>query len=221
MHTLAGPDHLASLTPLAVESRRRAWALGLRWSLGHASGVLAVGLLSISFREVLPLDLISSWGERLVGIVLIGIGLWGLRKALTRRVHQHEHEHGGHLHAHFHWHNKEGAHGADAEDTMTRDEWKSRHRHGHAAFGIGALHGLAGSSHFLAVLPALAFPSLWQGALYLLFYAVGTVLGMVGFSSLVGEAAQRLSFNGVRAYSGLMIGCSLLAVVVGGYWLVV
>ena len=35
---------------------------------------------------------------------------------------------------------------------------KKHKRHTHAATGLGVLHGLAGTSHFLAVIPALALP---------------------------------------------------------------
>ena len=104
IHVLSGPDHLAAVAPLAVEGQRRAWMTGLRWGFGHASGVVLVGVLSLLLRDVLPVDLISSWSERLVGVVLIGIGLWGFRQAFTRHLHTHEHSHGGHPHVHVHLH---------------------------------------------------------------------------------------------------------------------
>jgi len=46
VHVLSGPDHLAAVAPLAVQDRS-AWRSGLRWGLGHSSGVLLVGVLSL------------------------------------------------------------------------------------------------------------------------------------------------------------------------------
>ena len=85
-HVLAGPDHLGAVAPLAADSRQRAWQAGLRWGLGHTTGVLLVGLLFLLLRDVLPVDLISGWSERLVGMVLIGIGAWGLNTTFRHRL---------------------------------------------------------------------------------------------------------------------------------------
>jgi len=210
---LAGPDHLAAVAPLAISKRGQAWHLGLQWSLGHAGAVLCLGALSLCLREVLPVDLISSWSERLVGVLLIGIGFWGLRQALTRKIHAHEHTHDGVTHVHVHVHDRESAHAAKP----TRKA--SHHAHSHAALSIGCLHGLAGGSHFFAIIPALAFPTTVQAVGYLTGYGLGTVIAMVLFSSLVGELARRFSFNTGRAYSVFLVGCSLVAVGLGGYWL--
>src|SRR5438105_7319152 len=102
IHVLSGPDHLAAIAPLAVRGPKRAWRAGARWGLGHSAGVAVVGLLSLWLRDLLPINRLSSWGERLVGVMLIGIGAWALRKAL--RVHAHEHEHDGERHVHLHAH---------------------------------------------------------------------------------------------------------------------
>ncbi|HON08433.1 MAG TPA: nickel transporter, partial [Verrucomicrobiota bacterium] len=145
IHVVSGPDHLAAVAPLAAEGKIGSWRIGFRWGLGHSSGVLLVGLAAILLREVLPMDLISGWAERLVGIVLIGIGIWGLKKTFSAHIHTHQHEHNGETHTHIHFHQKKKEH--------------NKHSHIHTAFAIGTLHGLAGSSHFLGVLPALAFPT--------------------------------------------------------------
>jgi hypothetical protein len=207
VHVLSGPDHLAAVAPLTMARRKRAWLTGLRWGLGHASGVVGVGLLALVFRELLPLPALTFWAERLVGVVLIGVGLWGLRIALTAHVHTHEHVHDGQIHMHIHVHGLRTAH----EHGQDRP-----HRHGHAAFAIGVLHGLAGSSHFLGVLPALAMPTTLHAVSYLAAYGVGTVVAMSSFSWMVGRVAGRVALG---AYRTLLGGCSLAAVAVGGFWL--
>src|SRR4030095_2616785 len=140
VHVWSGPDHLAAIAPLAVRRRQAGWLPGVRWGFGHSAGVARVGILSLWLRDLLPVDLLSSWGERLVGVMLFGIGLWALRRAAKHNVHTHEHEHDGDRHVHFQVH---GHH--------TTHETPDAHRHTHAAFAIGTLHGLAGSSHFLGV----------------------------------------------------------------------
>lgn len=89
LHVLAGPDHLAAVAPLAVSTERAAWRSGFVWGVGHTAGVLLVGVLLLTFRELLPLDALSAWSERAVGAALIAIGAWGLWH--VRRPHRHHH----------------------------------------------------------------------------------------------------------------------------------
>jgi ABC-type nickel/cobalt efflux system permease component RcnA len=207
VHVWSGPDHLAAIAPLAVRRPHRAWLSGMRWGLGHSAGVGVVGLLSLWLRDWLPVDLLSSWGERLVGVMLFGIGLWALRRALKHNVHAHQHEHDGAPHVHLHTH----VHG-HAPD---RDP---AHRHTHAAFAIGILHGLAGSSHFLGVLPILAFPTQSQAIAYLVAFGAGTVISMATFSSVLGLVTRRYAVGSVQVYRGLLGTCAVTAMAVGCFW---
>lgn len=214
IHVLSGPDHLAAVAPLSVSrrGRGRAWMTGFRWGVGHSAGVLVVGLLSLWLRELLPLEALSAWAERFVGVMLVGIGLWGLRQAVTRHVHVHEHIHDGERHAHIHVHGEHTAHEHAAVEAPA-------HAHTHAAFAVGTLHGLAGSSHFIGVLPAMAFPTASQAVAYLVSYGVGTVLAMAVFSAVVSLLARRVETRRADAYRTVMTACSVVALVVGGYWL--
>lgn len=212
IHVLSGPDHLAAVAPLSLDSRRRAWTTGIRWGLGHSAGVLIVGLFSLALRGILPLEALSSWAERLVGVVLLGIGIWGLRSALRHHVHVHEHSHDGQTHAHIHVHGHGSAHSHESAPAQP-------HTHTHAAFAVGTLHGLAGSSHFLGVLPAMAFPDRLQAASYLFAYGLGSILAMGIFSTAMGWMMRHFSKRGVHAYQWVMGACSAVALAVGGYWL--
>jgi hydrogenase/urease accessory protein HupE len=78
VHVVAGPDHLAAIAPLAADANRTAWRSGFNWGLGHTAGVLTVGALLLAFRELLPVEAISAWSERLVGVALIAVGAWGV-----------------------------------------------------------------------------------------------------------------------------------------------
>ena len=75
LHVLAGPDHLAAVTPFAIESKRKAWKVGLYWGLGHLAGMICIGILFYFFREIIPIEKISEFSEQLVGFVLIAIGI--------------------------------------------------------------------------------------------------------------------------------------------------
>jgi sulfite exporter TauE/SafE len=205
LHVLSGPDHLAAVAPLAVRQPRRAWLHGFRWGFGHSAGVIIVGILSLLLREVLPLEGLAAWSERLVGVMLVGIGLWSLRKAF--QIHEHEHTHDDGAHHHIHMHGAKRVH-----------DHSAHRRHTHAAFGIGTLHGLAGSSHFLAIIPALALGSTLQATTYLFAYGAGTIVAMMLFAHFIGAASTRFA-GGARVYRGFMFACSGFAFAIGGTWM--
>src|SRR3954464_16026444 len=192
VHVWSGPDHLAAIAPLAVRRPKETWVPGAKWGAGHSAGVAIVGVLSLLLRDLIPTDLISNWGERLVGLMLVAIGLWALRKAF--RVHAHEHEHDGDRHLHLHTHVPRQGH----------DRQEAHAHHTHAALGIGVLHGLAGSSHFLAVLPLLALPNHKLAICYMAGFAVGTILSMASFSAIMSLLADRFARSGLQIYRGLM-----------------
>ena len=190
IHALSGPDHLSAVAPLVINERSRRWRMGLFWGLGHSLGVWLIGLIALLLRGFLPLDALSSWSERLVGVVLIGVGLWGLRRAFVARLptaHVHEVPKG---------------------------------RPGRAAVMIGGLHGLAGSSHIIGLLPALALPSRGASLAYVVGFGLGAVIGMTAFSSAFGLVAARVTGRGLRAYQALLASFSFAAILIGGYWLV-
>jgi hypothetical protein len=87
IHVISGPDHLAAIAPLVTVDSRPHWRAGLTWGLGHTSGVVLIGLLLIAFRSLLPLDAISQYSERLVGVALVALGVWAALRA--RDLHRH------------------------------------------------------------------------------------------------------------------------------------
>jgi sulfite exporter TauE/SafE len=207
-HVVTGPDHLTAIAPLAMREKKHAWRAGLRWGIGHSTGLCIVAILALLLRETLPVELLSSWGERLVGAVLICIGLWALRHAFARNVHAHEHRHDGDIHVHLHTHAPKVEH-----------EEPVAHQHTHAPVLIGALHGLAGSSHFLGILPMLALPTKTQAVTYLLAFAAGSIVTMAAFSCGMGLLGKHYAARGVRIYRGLTTACAISALIIGGVWI--
>ncbi len=209
VHVVSGPDHIAAVAPFAVHKREKTWHVGFFWGVGHTGGVWVIGLLAYLLREILPIDLISSWSERLVGVVLIGIGLWGIRSALKTRIHYHEHEHEDGKHGHFHVHEVGKAH-----------DNPHSHQHKHAPMGIGILHGLAGSSHLLGVLPALMLPTRTDALAYIIFFGIGSIIAMSLFSYLIGIFTHKIATT-LPAYKGMLLTFAYLAIGVGVVWLLI
>ncbi len=204
-HVLSGPDHLAAVAPLAAADRERGWVAGWTWGVGHASGVVVVAVTAVILRDMLPpVHVISAWSERLVGAALIGIGLWALRRGAV--VAPARHEHGTLSHDHMH--------------VQTGPRWMKRLGHAHASFYLGVLHGVAGSSHFFGVLPALALPTRTAALAYIGAFGIGTVAAMTAFAAVVGSAGMRLA-PGTIGHRGMMLSAAVLALSVGGWWLLV
>ena len=208
VHVLSGPDHLAAVAPLAIAERRRGWLAGWTWGVGHASGVVVVAVLAVLLRDVVPdvfpaIDTISNWSERLVGGALIGVGLWALRRGV--RLAPAPHGHGPQVHGHLH--------------VQTGPGWLRRLGHAHASFYLGVLHGVAGSSHFFGVLPALALPTQGAALAYIAAFGVGTVTAMTAFATAVGYSGSRIP-HAAALHRGMMFAASALAIIIGGYWLI-
>ena len=204
-HVLSGPDHLAAVAPLAASDRERGWLAGWTWGVGHAAGVVVIAVTAVLLRDVLPpIEAISAWGERVVGVALIGIGFWAFRRSL--RIGREPHVHGAVAHDHLH--------------IRRGPAWIRRLGHAHAAFYMGILHGVAGSSHFFGVLPALALPSRAAALSYIAAFGVGTVMAMTLFAAAVGVIGARSTRAG-WAQRGMLLAASVVAFSVGAWWLVI
>lgn len=216
LHVITGPDHLAAVMPFAIESKRKAWKVGLSWGVGHITGMLAIGFLFTIFKELIPVDQISSHSEQLVGLTLIGIAIWAFYRVFKKNehhkhlhihsenfpvIHKHEHSHIGNV-AHSHSHSK-----------ITRQS-------NFTTFSIGVLHGLAGISHFLLFLPVLGFKNQFEAVTYILGFGAGIILAMTTFAFAIGKISSfaktghnELFFKGIRLSGGIF------AAVIGIYWL--
>ncbi len=175
------PDHLAAVSVLVADERRLwpAARLGLFWGLGHMLTMGAVGIPVLLLHLRVP-PLVEPGVDLAVGTLLIALGVSSLLRLYRERGHVHVHAHGDRVHMHFHTH---------------RDD--SGHEHAHATpdarrplvtFAIGCMHGLGGSGA-VVVMALAAAPSITVGAVYLLAFGVGTVLGMFGITLAVAAPA--------------------------------
>lgn len=216
LHVISGPDHLAAVAPFVIESKRKAWKIGMSWSLGHLSGMMAIGFLFTLFGDFIPVDRISQYSEQLVGLVLIGVGVAALYKIFRRRKdHKHLHIHSEHeplIHSHEHDHSRLKSH----RHTHPKDLKQSNY----ASFSIGILHGFAGIAHFLLFLPVLGFESKSDSVIYILGFGIGIIVAMVSFAIVLGNISAR-SGNGHndQFFKGIRLAGGLFAIIVGIYWM--
>ena len=196
VHVVGGADHLISMAPAAINNPKKAFKNSLSWGLGHSSGILLLAFLAIFIKDIAPLSKFSNMAEFLVGISLLIVGVFAIKNSFQLSIHSHSHKHGnGIAHRHFHFHVKE-----------------QNNKHSHALTGLGLLHGIAGGSHFLAVLPALALP-LISSCLYLISYLIGSLISMNLFTSLISfttfKASQKIIIRLIAVAGGLSFSMGL------------
>jgi ABC-type nickel/cobalt efflux system permease component RcnA len=199
LHVVSGPDHLAALVPLAAGDPRQGAVLGARWGFGHGLGVVLVGALALLARGRIDLAGVGGWAEVSVGVLILAMGFWTVRRAWGLTVHAHPHGHGADDHQHLHVHV-----GPSHQHASPR----------HAALGFGLVHGVAGTGHLLGVVPSLLLPVL-SSAIWLLAYLGGAVVSMLLVGALVGRVGQRVGARGARR---LLLGSGVMAIVVGAGW---
>lgn len=92
VHVLTGPDHLSALATLSanVSNKAEACTLGIRWGIGHSSGLLVVGgiliLLSDAGQETVDMpEYATHVFETIVGVFMLLLGSYGLRRAWMKR----------------------------------------------------------------------------------------------------------------------------------------
>ncbi len=197
VHVVSGADHLIAMAPAAINNPQKALKNSFSWGLGHSSGVLLLACLAIFIKDIAPLNKFSNIAELLVGISLLIVGVFAIKNSFQLSIHSHSHKHeNGIAHRHFHFHVKE----------------QKNNKHSHALTGLGLLHGIAGGSHFLAVLPALALP-LTSACLYLISYLIGSLISMNLFTCLISfttfKASQKFIKRSIAAAGGLSFSLGL------------
>ena len=170
VHVFSGADHLIAMAPSAINSPKIAFRNSFSWGLGHSSGVVILTVLAIFIKDITPLNRFSNIAELLVGISLLFVGLFAIKNSFQLSIHSHSHKHeNGFYHRHYHFH---------------INEHKNNNKHSHALTGLGLLHGIAGGSHFLAILPAFAL-SITNACAYLVSYLIGSLISMNLFTCLI------------------------------------
>lgn len=206
-------DHVVAVSTIVSQSRNllRSAMVGALWGAGHTAALLISGAVVLLLRVTIP-ENVSHLLELCVALMILVLGVSGVWRALRKgkKIHVHEHSHDGMAHAHIHFH--EGT-------TQHRKGQASRHTHAVSSIGvkpilIGTLHGLAGSGA-LTLLVLTQINSAWVGLLYLALFGVGSILGMVLMSSLIGLPFALTSRNLTGLHRRLQTAAGVLSVAFG------
>ncbi|RUL52146.1 urease accessory protein UreH domain-containing protein [Lysinibacillus antri] len=180
------PDHVIAVSTIASQSKKlwRSSLSGVFWGIGHTATLLIVCLILIFMKGEIP----EKWAmslEFLVGIMLVYLGITTILSLKNIHLHQHKH---------------------DGEEHKQAHEYEGQHKHNHQlknvsyfkSMLIGLVHGLAGSGAMVLLTMSTA-NSAWEGAIYILIFGAGTVIGMLFFTTIIGIpfvfSAKKLSLN--------------------------
>jgi len=185
--------------------------VGGLWGVGHTAALIATGIVVLWLRVAIP-ERVTNWLEFCVALMILGLGLSALWRALRTRseVHRHQHSHDGvdHVHVHFH------------EETSRHDPRNSSaHNHSISKIGIkpaliGLMHGLAGSGA-LTLLVLTQFKSAWLGLVYLAIFGLGSIAGMLLMSGLIGLPFALTSRNLSGFHHRLQAAVAILSIAFG------
>ena len=184
------PDHLTAVSTLVMaggrHGARRAARLGLSWGLGHATTLVAFGLPVVLFGDGLPAP-VRRAAEVAVGVVIVALAVRLLVRWRRGCFHVHPHRHGALTHAHPHVHERAPAHDGDAAIAHDHAHPEALGRSPLAAYGIGLVHGVAGSAG-VAILLIASIPDRTEAVLALVLFAGATAVSMAVLSSAFGRA---------------------------------
>ena len=183
------PDHVIAVSTIVSESKnlKRSIFAGVYWGIGHTATLFLFGMILIVAKNTIT-DTVALSLEFIVGIMLVSLGLNSL---LSFMKHRHPHSH----------------HTPDKE-TKGRTHLKS--------FFIGLIHGLAGSAA-MVLLTMSTVSTAWQGALYILIFGCGTIVGMLSFSTVIGIPFVLTSGKQLNKYLNNLAG--IISILFGIYYM--
>ncbi len=184
----ADPDHLVAMSTLMAHHphRRAGLVLGLAWGLGHSATILAAGVLVIGLRLAIP-ALVAASMECAVGGMLVVLGVTNLRRA--------------------------------GQPTVPAADGQAPGRAlgpaGVRSFGVGAVHGLAGTAT-VVLLALAAMPGTAAAVAYLAVFSVGSIVGMAAISFGLGLPFAR-ALERPMGRRVVVAATGAISVLIGGY----
>lgn len=202
-------DHVVAVSTIASQQRNvlRSAVVGALWGAGHTVSLLVVGIVVLFLRVAIP-ESVSSWLEFCVALMIIGLGAAALWRALRKRsdVHVHEHSHDGMSHVHIHFHESKARHDVEHDHAVSRMGIKP--------VLIGMVHGLAGSGA-LTLLVLTQISSAWVGLGYLAIFGLGSVVGMLLMSGLIGVPFALTSRNLTNLHHRMQLAAAIVSIAFG------
>jgi ABC-type nickel/cobalt efflux system permease component RcnA len=207
-------DHLLAVSNI-VSQRDHIWSSvkdGIFWGLGHSSTIIFIGVLMIMFKVGIS-EHSFHYFEATVGLMLIALAVYRIVKFFKDKklvIHKHGHQHaeGEHEHLHVHIAPKQAFHHAHLHTHS--------HHHTHKlAYGVGLVHGLAGSGA-LVLLAMSQIKSPAQGVLYLVIFSAGCIIGMLVAAGLFSVPFSKKLIQAPVLQTILIIATCLLCLLYGG-----
>ncbi|KAH7834302.1 hypothetical protein Vadar_014697 [Vaccinium darrowii] len=172
LHTLSGPDHLTALAPLSIGcTRMESAAIGALWGCGHDAGQLIFGLVFLLLKDRLHIEIIRTWGTRVVGLTLLVIGALGIREASEVPNPCVVLENGEYDVSNY--------------EPFENPSIGKKKKIVFATFATRIVHDFQRDA-LMMVLPALALPSRLARAAFLCMFLVGTVIAMGSYTVFIG-----------------------------------
>ncbi len=182
-------DHLAAVSTIVTKRKTLLSAIkdGIFWGLGHTSTIFLVGMALIFLKLSFDAQLFSDF-EGIVGLMLIGIGGFRMYQLFYKNGHEHGH---------------------DVDD-------EHHHSHSHKlAYGVGLIHGLAGSGSIVLLVISKVHNS-WNSMLFLMIFGVGSILGMLVAAGIFSLPFSKKITKNQYLRKGLVVLSSLICISIGG-----
>lgn len=201
-------DHIMAISSLSnrdnkyLNSRNRVDTLRFcaQWALGHGGVLCMLGGLVFFLGAHIP-ESLSFIAEKLIGLILLFLGIWILWQLYQQKIGISAHSHNGISHVHL--------------TTQT-----NKKKHDHSPVLVGITHGLAGSAPVLALIPTANHGQPWQGFLYLLCFSAGVLCTMLIFGLAYGSIQKFLHRISQRLFDASRFMMALFAITFGTYWLI-
>lgn len=224
-------DHLLGVGNI-VSQRYNIWLAikdGVFWGLGHSSTIFVIGVLMLIFKVGIS-ESSFRYFEAMVGLMLIILAIFRILKYANDKNAHHGHSHIEKVDSilnfsHYPtYHQKAPYDQKQVSAQLTSVQPirftlvvadKSPHHHAHKlAYGVGLVHGLAGSGA-LIVLVLAQMKSPFAGLCYLLTFSAGAIAGMLVAAGLLSVPFSRKMIQSRAVQGGLVILTSLLCLVYG------
>ncbi len=186
-------DHLVAVSNIITKRDKLNLAIkdGIFWGLGHTSMIFLIGLVVILGKVAVD-ETVFSWFEAMVGVMLIGLGSYRLFQFFRHRHLHHQNIHHEHHPLMDHHHNH------------------------HLAYGIGLIHGLAGSGAMI-LLVMTEIQDSFDSLLYLVIFGVGSIAGMLVAAGIFSLPFSRKLHGKHGLQSGLILLSSILCIGYGAF----
>lgn len=219
-------DHVVAVSTIVARQKKlkAASIIGALWGIGHTFTVFLVGTVIILFHIVIP-PRVGLTFEFTVALALILLGILNLTGFLQlvmnkltpgnqEHSHLHFHDHDPHIHIHDHerLEEHEGNHKISIKNLMKEYGLFQLLR----PVVVGLVHGLAGSAAIaLLILSTITNPQV--AILYLLIFGLGTIIGMMVITTLLGMPLIFAANKFVGAHKFVTTASGILSLAFGLY----